>query len=169
MLYDAVIVGGSFAGLSAALQLARARRQVIVIDAGRPRNRFAEHSHGVLAQDGLAGSDILATARAQVAAYPTATIVSGEVFSAHILDRKFAVEANGEQIECKRLLLATGVVDMLPDIPGLSERWGKTVATCPFCHGYEIGGGSIGVLATGPLSVHHASLIADWGDVLHRW
>ncbi len=166
MRYDAAIVGGSFAGLSAALQLVRARRTVVVIDAGRPRNRFSAHSHGFLTRDGAPGSELLATARAQVSAYPTATLVSGEATSARALDGTFEVEVTGrERIAAKRMLLATGVIDVLPDIPGLTERWGKTVVPCPYCDGYEIGGGSIGVLATSPLSVHHAALIADWGDV----
>jgi len=166
MRFDVVIVGGSFAGLSAALQLVRARRHVLVIDAGRPRNRFAAHSHGVLAQDGRPGSEILATACEQVAQYPTATIITAEVVAARGTGNTITVETrDGVTVEGKRLLLATGVVDVLPDIPGLSERWGTTIAACPYCHGFEIGGGSIGVLGTGAMSVHQASLIADWGDV----
>ncbi len=166
MRYDALIVGGSFAGLSAALQLVRARRQVLVIDAGRPRNRFAKHSHGVLAQDGLPGSEILARAHEQVAQYPTATIIRAEALGARVTGNTITVQTrDGVSVEGRRLLLATGVVDVLPDIPGLSERWGTTIAACPYCHGFEIGGGSIGVLATGAMSVHQALLIADWGDV----
>ena len=167
MLHDAVIVGGSFAGLSAAMILARARRPVLVIDAGRPRNRYATHSHGVLAHDGRAGPDLLADARAQVGAYPTATLVTGEVVSAVREDDRFVVGlANGDREESRRLLLATGVTDVLPEIPGIAARWGKTVLHCPYCHGYEIGGGTIGVLATAPGSARQASLIADWGQVI---
>lgn len=164
--FDVVIVGGSFAGLSAALQLVRARRSVAVIDAGQPRNRFADHSHGVLAQDGRPGSEILAVARQQIAAYPTATFIAATANSAAAQDGAFAVAtSDGQTITGKRLLLATGVVDLLPDVPGLAERWGTTIAACPYCHGFEIGGGSIGVLGTAAMSVHQASLIADWGDV----
>ena len=167
MLHDAVIVGGSFAGLSAAMILARARRRVLVIDAGRPRNRYAAHSHGVLAHDGRAAQELLAEARAQVSAYPTATLVTGDAVSATNEVGRFVVRlANGDKAEGRRLLLATGVADVLPEIPGLGPRWGKTVLHCPYCHGYEIGGGTIGVLATAPGSPRQASLIADWGEVI---
>jgi thioredoxin reductase len=167
MLYDAIIIGGSFAGLSAAMILARSRRRVLVIDSGRPRNRHAVHSHGVLAQDGRAAQDMLADARAQVSAYPTATLLTGEAVSASSQDGRFVVRlANGDKAESRRLLLATGVTDILPEIPGLVSRWGKTVLHCPYCHGYEIGGGRIGVLATSPGSARQASLVADWGEVI---
>jgi thioredoxin reductase len=167
MVHDAVIVGGSFAGLSAAMILARARRRVLVIDAGRPRNRYATHSHGVLAHDGRAGEDLLADARAQVCAYPTATVLAGEAVSAVREDGRFVVGlANGDKQEGRRVLLATGVTDVLPEIPGIAPRWGKTVLHCPYCHGYEIGAGTIGVLATAPGSPRQASLIADWGQVI---
>lgn len=165
-VFDCVIVGGSYAGLSAALQLVRARRRVAIVDAGKPRNRFADHSHGVLAQDGRPGSEILAVARDQIATYPTATFIKGEAVSVDAHDGVFAVTMHdGQSVSGSRLLLATGVIDILPEISGLVERWGKTVATCPYCHGFEIGGGSIGVLANGAISVHQASLVADWGDV----
>ncbi len=162
MPFDVVIVGGSFAGLSAALPLVRARRRVAIIDAGRPGNRFADHSHGVFALDGRPGSEILAVGRQQVAAYPTATLIAGEALSAGVHDGAFVVAtSDGQSVVGKRLLLAMRVVDLLPDVPGLSERWGKTIAACPYCHGYEVGGGSIGVLGTGAVSVHQASLIAQ--------
>ncbi|CAN7555161.1 NAD(P)/FAD-dependent oxidoreductase [Polaromonas sp. LjRoot131] len=167
MLYDAIIVGGSFAGLSAALQLARARRQVLVIDAGLPRNRFASESHGVLGHDGKPGSQVLAEARQQLQAYPTVQIFNGRVSRVDSGEAGFVVEAEDGMrwFTARRLLLATGVADVLPEIPGLQERWGKTVVHCPYCHGYEIGGGAIGVLGTGPMSVHQAVLFADWGEV----
>lgn len=167
MLHDAIIVGGSFAGLSAALQLARARRNVLVIDAGLPRNRFASESHGVLGHDGKPGSQLLAEARQQLLAYPTAKVFSGRVSRVQSGEAGFVVEAEDglHWFTGRRLLLATGVADVLPEIPGLRERWGQTVVHCPYCHGYEIGGGSIGVLGTGPMSVHQAQMFADWGDV----
>lgn len=167
MLYDAIIVGGSFAGLSAALQLARARRKVLVIDAGMPRNRFASESHGVLGHDGKPGAELLATAREQLLAYPTAKIFSGRVSRVDIGTAAFVVEAEEGMrwFTGRRLLLATGVSDVLPEIPGLRERWGQTVVHCPYCHGYEIGGGAVGVLGTGPMSVHQALMFADWGEV----
>lgn len=167
MLHDAIIVGGSFAGLSAALQLARARRQVLVIDAGLPRNRFASESHGVLGHDGKPGSQVLAEARQQLLGYPTVQIFNGRVSRVDSGEAGFVVEAEDGMrwFTGRRLLLATGVADVLPEIPGLQERWGKTVVHCPYCHGYEIGGGAVGVLGTGPMSVHQAVLFADWGEV----
>jgi thioredoxin reductase len=166
MKYDAIIIGGSFSGLSAAMILGRARRSILVVDAGAPRNRFAAHSHGVLAQDGRPGSDILADARVQLSAYPTVTMVRGMAISVSGQDGGFVVRtADGASAEGRKLLLATGVVDTLPDVPGVAERWGKSVLHCPYCHGYEIGGGAIGVLATVPHSAQQAALVADWGDV----
>ncbi|WP_421914719.1 NAD(P)/FAD-dependent oxidoreductase [Mesorhizobium sp.] len=166
MQYDLIVVGGSFAGLSAAIQAARARRNVLVIDAGQPRNRFAAHSHGFLGQDGRAPDAILDDARRQVLAYPTARVVNGYAGRAAATGAGFEVSMDGgETFGASRLVLATGVRDILPDVPGLAEQWGKTVLHCPYCHGYEVSGGSLGVLATGPMSIHQAQLIADWGDV----
>ena len=167
MPYDAIVIGGSFAGLSGAMMLARARRPVLVIDAGAPRNRFAAHAHGVLALDGRPGSEILADARAQLAAYPTVAMLRGEAASASGRDGAFRVRTKeGAEFLGRKLLLATGVVDVLPEVPGLAERWGKSVLHCPYCHGYEVGGGGpIGVLSNAPTAVQYASLIADWGEV----
>jgi thioredoxin reductase len=166
MQYDLIVVGGSFAGLSAATQLARARRRVLVIDGGQPRNRFAAHSHGFLGQDGRTPAAILGDARKQLLAYPTATIVDAYAAKAEAAGDGFAVALeDGKTFEGARLLLATGVRDTLPDIPGLQEQWGKTVLHCPYCHGYEAAGGPLGVLAVGAVSMHQALLIPDWGDV----
>ncbi|WP_438749015.1 NAD(P)/FAD-dependent oxidoreductase [Pararhizobium sp. O133] len=166
MQQDAIIIGGGFAGLSAAYILARARRHVTIIDSGTPRNRFAARAHGVLGHDGKSGAEILAEARAQLAAYPTVTFIEGEADSAEGVIDDFAVRIEGHgSIATRRVLLASGVEDRLPDIPGLRERWGKTVLHCPYCHGYEIGGGPIGVIATQPMSSHQAVVVADWGDV----
>lgn len=161
--YDVIVVGGSYAGLAASLQLARARRRVLVIDSGVRRNRFASHSHGFLGQDGRPPGEIIADARAQVAAYPTVDWVEGRALSAAARDG-FAVEADtGETYRAKRLILASGVVDELPELPGLAERWGRHVFHCPYCHGYELGGGPIGVLASSAISMHHALMLPDWG------
>ncbi len=165
--FDAVVVGGSFAGLSAALNIARTRRRVLVVDAGLPRNRTASHSHGVLAQDGRPGAEILAEARRQLSGYPTAAIREGTVGAVAAGDGgPFEVElGGGEIVTARRLLLATGMVDVLPEIPGVAERWGKTVLHCPYCHGYEVGGGPLAVVSSHPLAVHHALLISEWGEV----
>lgn len=164
MLYDALIVGGSYAGLAAALPLARARRKVLVIDAGQRRNRFAEHSHGFLTQDGTKAADIAALARAQLMAYETVEWLDGTVLGAQRTGQDFQVEIEGGAARmARRLVLATGVADTLPEVPGLAQRWGRHVFHCPYCHGYELQQGRIGVLATSALSLHQALLLPDWG------
>ncbi|MDQ1154915.1 NAD(P)/FAD-dependent oxidoreductase [Brevundimonas sp. SORGH_AS_0993] len=166
MPHDAVIIGGSYAGLSAALQLVRARRRVLVIDDGRPRNRYAARAHGVLANDGRPGAEIAATARAQVAAYPTAAFRMAEAVDVARVDGGFSVVfADGTRTTGRRLLLSHGVEDVLVDIPGVKERWGRTALHCPWCHGYEVGGGPIGVLGRGEMAAHYAATVAEWGDV----
>lgn len=164
--FDAAIVGGSYAGVSAGLQLARARRRLLVIDAGQRRNRFAASSHGFLGQDGRPPQDIAAEAQAQLRAYPTVRWVEGTVDSATRTDGGFALRTgDGETLDAARLVLATGVVDQLPPIEGLAERWGRAVFHCPYCHGYELQQGRIGVLARSELSMHHALMLPDWGQV----
>ncbi|OPA84660.1 thioredoxin reductase [Pseudomonas fluorescens] len=164
MIYDVIIVGGSYAGLSAGLQLARARRQVLVIDAGQRRNRFAATSHGFLGQDGQPPEVIAAEGRSQLMEYPTVTWVQDSAQQALQQADGFSIHTlcNGA-FQGKRLILATGVVDELPAIEGLEERWGKRVFHCPYCHGYELDQGRIGVLATSPLAMHHALMLPDWG------
>lgn len=166
MPHDAVIIGGSYAGLSAALQLARARRRVLIIDDGRPRNRFAARAHGVLANDGRPGSEIAAAARAQVAAYPTVAFRQAEAVDVERIEHGFSIAfADGTKTQGRRLVLAHGVEDTPPEIPGVKERWGRTALHCPWCHGYEIGGGPIGVLGRGEHAVQYAAVVAEWGDV----
>ena len=164
-LSDALVVGGSFAGLSAALQLARARRRVTVVDAGAPRNRFAAASHGFFGQDGTPPLEMIATARAKLLAYPNVRFVEGRAVRAQAVDGGFAVTLDGgETLVAAKLLLAFGVADELPAGPaGLQERWGRSVVHCPYCHGYEFGGGPIGVLYVAPMSLHQALLVPDWG------
>jgi thioredoxin reductase len=161
--FEAVVVGGSYAGLSAALQLARARRRIAVVDAGQRRNRFAAASHGFLGQDGRAPGDIVADAKAQLLAYATVSWVDGQALTAQPRGDGFAVALDGRELTARRLVLATGVVDELPAIEGLAERWGSSVFHCPYCHGYELQQGDIGVLATGESSLHQALLLPDWG------
>jgi thioredoxin reductase len=167
--YDAVVVGGSWAGLSAAMQLARARRRVLVVDTGQPRNRFAHASHGFLGQDGRSPAQILDAARSQVLAYPTVEFRNDEatdaVSGAGTPNGRFEVAlASGAMARTRRIVLATGVADELPEIPGLEERWGKTVLHCPYCHGYEVAGGRLGILATDESSIHRALLLPDWSE-----
>jgi len=164
MRHDAIIIGGSFAGLSAAIQIARARRSVCVIDAGAPRNRFADASHGFFGQDGSDPYAMIAAARAQVQRYPTARTISGEASFARPVEGGFEVTAKGgETLTAARLVLAFGVSDVLPDLPGLAERWGKSVLHCPYCHGFEYAERRLGVLQSTPMSTHQALLIAEWG------
>ncbi|WP_210529924.1 NAD(P)/FAD-dependent oxidoreductase [Rubellimicrobium arenae] len=166
MPFDVIAIGGSYAGMAASLQLLRARRSVLVIDAGQQRNRFARHSHGFLGQDGADPAGIARTARRQLEAYQTLTWVEGRAVAASGRRDEFTVSTDDGQVhEGRRILLATGVSDQLPEIPGLAERWGRTVFHCPYCHGYELNGGRIGVIATGPMSVHQAELLTEWGDV----
>jgi thioredoxin reductase len=165
--FDAAIVGGSYAGISAGLQLARARRRLLVIDAGQRRNRFAAASHGFLGQDGRPPHTIAAEAQAQLRAYPTVHWVEGSVeHAAAASDAGFDLRtAAGETFRAAHLVLATGVVDQLPPIEGLAERWGRSVFHCPYCHGYELNQGRIGVLARSDMAMHHALMLPDWGTV----
>ncbi|MGE4322705.1 MAG: NAD(P)/FAD-dependent oxidoreductase [Sphingobium sp.] len=164
MTYDAIIVGGGFAGLAAATYLARARRNVLVLDTGKPRNRFADASHGFLGQDGSNPGDILATARAQLLAYDTVALTEAGARAARVHEHGFTVSlASGEEVTGRKLILAFGLRDELPGLPGLAERWGKTVLHCPYCHGFEFSDRQLGVIYSTPMSVHQALLIADWG------
>lgn len=164
MRYDTIIVGGSFAGLSAALYLGRARRTVCVLDTGRPRNRYASASHGLFGQDGQDPLDMLATMRAQVAAYPTVQFIDGAALDAVREGEAFRVTlSDGAALSAATLLLAFGIQDILPDLPGVVERWGKSVIHCPYCHGYEFSDKRLGVLAMSPMSVHQAMLVPEWG------
>ncbi|CDM63224.1 MULTISPECIES: NAD(P)/FAD-dependent oxidoreductase [Rhizobium] len=166
MKYDVIIVGGSYAGMAAALQLIRARRSVLVIDAGLRRNRSASHSHGFLGQDGADPAEIAATARAQLHAYPTLTWIDETAQAvAGVKDAFVVTTADGRRHEGRRLLFAVGVTDTLPEIEGMTERWGKSIFHCPYCHGYELSQGTIGVIAAGPMSIHQAQLIPEWGAV----
>ncbi len=167
--YDVVVIGGGAAGLSAALVLARARRNVAVVDAGKPRNAPAAHMHGYLSRDGLPPRELLATGRAEVRAYGgelitgTVSAVSGTVPSWFEV-----LLENGDRLIARRLVVATGLRDELPDIPGLWERWGRDVLHCPYCHGYEVRDQPLGVLGGSIESVAHVLLIAQWsGDVVY--
>ncbi|MFE9851273.1 FAD-dependent oxidoreductase [Streptomyces sp. NPDC005576] len=163
--YDVVVVGGGAAGLSGALALARARRSVLVIDAGEPRNAPAAHAHNYLGREGVPPRELLADGRAEAAAYG-ARIVAGEAVGARALPGGgFRVErADGPAVEGRRLLVTTGLVDELPPVPGLAEQWGAGVLHCPYCHGWEVRTRPVGVLATSPLAVHHALLWRQWTD-----
>ncbi len=164
MDYDVIIIGGSYAGLAAGLQLARARRRILVLDGGQRRNRFAAHSHGFLTQDGALAADIAAKGREQLLAYPTVTWRDDLAARAEKMAAGFRIHTrDAGQYTATRLVLASGVTDRLPDLPGLAERWGSRIFHCPYCHGYELNRGRIGLLATSPLSMHLAMMLPDWG------
>ncbi|RJF81224.1 NAD(P)/FAD-dependent oxidoreductase [Azospirillum cavernae] len=164
MQHDAIVIGGSFAGLSAAIHIARARRSVCVIDVGSPRNRFADASHGFFGQDGNEPRAMIARALAQLQRYPTVRAVADEAINASAIAGGFEVKlVGGDTLTAAKLVLAFGISDVLPKLPGLAERWGKSVLHCPYCHGFEYADGRLGVLQTTPMSAHQALLIADWG------
>jgi thioredoxin reductase len=162
--YDVVVVGGGAAGLNGALMLARSRRSVVVVDAGAPRNAPADGVHGLLARDGMPPAELLERGRVEVRRYG-GEIVSCLVTSVTRAGEEFAVTlADGRVPRARRLLVTTGLVDELPDIPGLRERWGRDVIHCPYCHGWEVRDQRIGVLATGPQSMHQALLFRQLSD-----
>jgi thioredoxin reductase len=162
-LNDAIIIGGGAAGLSAALVLGRARRNVLVLDDGRPRNAAAEFSHGFMTRDGERPSDIAQYARRDLMAYPSVHIFSAAALEAAAIRDGFAVvDRAGNTYRAKRLLIATGVFDEMPDVPGLSERWGKTVFVCPFCDGWEVRDRLIAVYGKGHEAVELAQELRGW-------
>ncbi len=164
-MWDAVVVGGGAAGLSAALMLGRARRRTLVIDEGRPRNRFAHEMHGVLGHDGVAPADFLERGRREVRAYGVEVREGARVSRLEAGDRELRVEfEGGRSVTTRALVLATGITDELPAIPGLAEGWGSTVLHCPYCHGWEVRGERLGVLTTSPAGLHQAELVRQWSD-----
>ena len=166
MSNDLIIIGGGFAGLSAATKLGRAGRSALVLDAGEPRNRFADESHGFFGFNGEAPSDILAKARKQTFSYPGVVHENTHVADVKRVDGGFsAICEDGAVHQARRLLIAAGVADTLPDVPGVRERWGASVLYCPYCHGYEFMGKRTGVFAEGPIAIRQAEMVADWGPV----
>jgi thioredoxin reductase len=153
--YDVVVVGGGAAGLAGAVALARARRRVLVIDAGAPRNAPAGHIHNYLGREGTPPAELLATGRAEVGSYG-GEVVTGTVTGAKADGAGFVVETGGGVLRARRLLVATGLVDELPQLPGVAERWGGTVLHCPYCHGWEVRDRAIGVLGTTAMAGHQA-------------
>ncbi|MFV2083682.1 FAD-dependent oxidoreductase [Micromonospora sp. LOL_021] len=156
------VIGGGAAGLSAALTLARARRAVIVIDAGEPRNAPSAGVHGFLSRDGISPAGLVAAGRQEVERYG-GVVLPGRAEAVERVDGGFEIRlADGRTVAARRLLLATGVVDELPDIPGLRDRWGRDVLHCPYCHGWEIRDQPVGVLATGEMALHQVQLFRQW-------
>lgn len=163
MKQDVVVIGGSFAGISAAMQLARGQRKVTVIDAGKPRNRFANYSHGFFTLDGYSLKAIKEKSWQQLQAYESATLIEDEVITVIKEVDGFTIKLASATLSAKKLIIATGIKDVLPDISGLKSRWGQTVIHCPYCHGYELRNKILGVVATSQMSLHQAGMIPDWG------
>lgn len=169
--YDVVVIGGGAAGLSAALVLTRARRRVVVVDAGQPRNAPAAHMQGFLGSDGLPPSELLAAGRKEVAGYgghlTAGTVTSIVPDSAAAAAKRIGFEAtleDGTSLRARRVLVTTGLRDDIPDLPGVRERWGRDLLHCPYCHGYEVRDQPLGVLGGTPEAVTHAHLIRQWSD-----
>jgi thioredoxin reductase/SAM-dependent methyltransferase len=162
--YDVVVVGGGAAGLNGAMMLARSRRTVAVIDAGTPRNAPAEGVHGLLGHDGIPPAELLERGRSEVRRYG-GHVVAGEVTRAARDEHGFTVTlADGSSARARRLLVTAGLVDVLPEVPGVQERWGRDVLHCPYCHGWEVRDRAVAILATGPMSVHQALLFSQLTD-----
>jgi thioredoxin reductase len=161
--YDVAVIGGGAAGLSAALVLARARRRVLVVDAGAPRNGPAAHLHGYLSRDGAAPAELLATGRLEVERYG-GEIVDGTATELVPDGRSgfWVLLADGGRISARRLLVTTGLHDELPELPGLRERWARDVLHCPYCHGYEVRDRRLGVLGGTAEAVRYAQIVRQW-------
>ncbi|MGQ2983873.1 NAD(P)/FAD-dependent oxidoreductase [Flavobacterium sp.] len=165
--YDIIIIGGSYSGLSAAMALGRTLRNVLIIDSGKPCNRFTPHSHNFITHDGAVPGDISAKAQEQVLAYPTVEFITDTAKEAIKKDGGFEViTASGIAYNSKKLLVATGVIDIMPDIKGFTECWAKSVVHCPYCHGYEVRGKKTGILANGDAAYHYALLVSQLTDDL---
>lgn len=166
---DVLIVGGGAAGLSAALVLSRARRSVVVVDAGHPRNAPAAHMHGFLGSDGLPPADLLAAGRREILGYG-ANLVPGTVTGITCGETETAAPrfgatlSGGMAIAARRILVSTGLRDDVPDIPGLKERWGRDVLHCPYCHGFEVRDQPLGVIGGASEAIVHAQIIRQWSD-----
>lgn len=162
-LYDAIIIGGSYSGLAAAMALGRALKQVLIIDSGKPCNAQTPHSHNFITQDGETPQAIASKAREQVARYKTIEFYSGLAVDAEKADSGFMITTeNGETFEAKKLVFATGVRDIMPEIKGAAACWGISMIHCPYCHGYEVRNEKTGILANGEMGFEFSKLINNW-------
>lgn len=162
--YDVVVIGGGAAGLSAAMVLSRAQRTVLVVDGGEPRNAPASHMHGYLSRDGMAPAELLAVGRDEVAGYG-GEVVPGRVLTARRADESFELTLSDRTtVRGRRVLVATGLRDELPEVGGLRERWARDVLHCPYCHGHEVRGQALGVLGWAPGAAKYAQIVRQWSD-----
>jgi thioredoxin reductase len=165
--YDVIIIGGSYAGLSAAMTLGRSLKNVLIIDSGKPCNKQTPHSHNFLTQDGKTPKEIADTAKAQVLAYDTVSLVSDTAMTGSKTATGFEIiTKNKHTYHAKKLIFASGVKDLFPDIKGFAECWGITVIHCPYCHGYEVRNQKTGILANGDMAYEFSKLIWNWSKAL---
>lgn len=157
--WDAVVVGGGPAGLSAALMLGRSQRRVLVVDGGQPRNRFAAHMHGVLGNEGVSPAQLLDTGRQECSQYGVEFIEDSVVNVEESTSKMTVTTQNGQSHVSRAVVISTGIVDRLLEIPGLQDRWGKDVLHCPYCHGWEVRGQRLGVIGTNAMAVHQVQLV----------
>ncbi|CAA9555005.1 MAG: Thioredoxin reductase [uncultured Thermomicrobiales bacterium] len=163
MTFDAIVIGGGPAGLSAALVLGRARRRTLVVDAGEPRNAPAAAAHGMFTRDGTPPAELLEIGRAQLRPYGSVELRPGKAEAARVVEGGFAFDlTDGETVRARTAVLATGVRDDLAGVPGLRELWGRGVYHCPYCHGWEVRDEPLAVLANGETAMHLAPLIRQW-------
>ncbi|HVU84549.1 MAG TPA: NAD(P)/FAD-dependent oxidoreductase, partial [Puia sp.] len=162
-IFDVIIIGGSYSGLAAGMALGRALRQVLIIDSGQPCNRQTPHSHNFITQDGKPPKEIALLAKTQVEKYDTVRFFDGLAISGTRLENGFEIQvASGEAFRAKKLVFATGIRDIMPDIDGFSECWGISVLHCPYCHGYEARGETTGILGNGEYAFEFSMLISNW-------
>ncbi|MEM6894661.1 MAG: NAD(P)/FAD-dependent oxidoreductase [Bacteroidota bacterium] len=161
--FDVIIIGGSYSGLSAAMALGRALRNVLVIDSGKPCNRQTPHSHNFITQDGKTPEEISTVAKEQVGRYPTVEFYPGMAIAAKKVGDAFIITTQqNHSFRAKKLILAMGIKDVMPNIAGFAECWGISVIHCPYCHGYEVSHQKTGILASGDMAFHYAQLIRNW-------
>ncbi|MEJ0029881.1 MAG: NAD(P)/FAD-dependent oxidoreductase [Bacteroidota bacterium] len=161
--FDVIIIGGRYSGLAAAMGLGRALRSVLVIDSGKPANRYTLHSHNFLTNDGRTPAEIIAIAKAQVDHYDSVKRIEGDAVNVERIDDRFQVTlADQTKHFASKLVFATGIIDVLPDIAGITECWGKSVLHCPYCHGYEVRNTKTGILGNGDYAFEFGSLISNW-------
>ncbi len=165
--FDVIIVGGSYSGLAAGMALGRALRKVLIIDSGTPCNRQTPHSHNFLTQDGKPPREISTIAKHQVEQYSSVQFFNGLATSGVKTNNGFEIHTDtGKLFTARKLIFATGIKDMIPDIPGFAESWGISVLHCPYCHGYEVRGKKTGILGNGNYGYQFSALISNWTKAL---
>lgn len=165
-VFDVIIIGGSYAGLSAAMALGRSLRHVLVIDSGQPCNKQTPHSHNFITQDGQTPGQIVKIAKEQVLKYKTVKFQNGVVISAEKIEKGFEISTqSGEQFIARKLLFATGVQDQMPSIPGFAACWGISILHCPYCHGYEVKDNKIGLLGNGDVGFGFCQLLNNFAQL----